>query len=272
MRDFAPTYPRTEEGWVKFPGDADVRRAYFPPDVLKHPAKANLFMIEEIVKAYTEPGDMVMDPMSGTGTIMIAAALGRRVVCLEIEEGYHKLQREALDIWRAGNPEAADKIVLVHGDCRKLLPLPCDHIIFSPPYAGILHHKKNQDEDREVKWKGEWLADGNIADYSASPGNVGRLNTFFYNQEMEKVYALCLQSIKPGGTMTVILQDFHGMKYGERQRIYLSDWLVRVCIRMGFEQVSWEKRLISGTPFKDMWASKGYEVVKDEDIVTFRRP
>jgi hypothetical protein len=63
-----------------------------------------------------------------------------------------------------------------------------------------------------------------------------------------------------------------GIEYGERRRIYLSDWLLRTCIRLGFEQVAWFKRSARGTGFKRLWASRGYEVVNDEDMVIFRRP
>ena len=55
----------------------------------KHPAKANLLMIEWIIKTYTKPGDLIVDPMAGTGsTGVIAMRLGRHAILGEYEQGY----------------------------------------------------------------------------------------------------------------------------------------------------------------------------------------
>lgn len=270
MKEFASGHARTKEGWVVFPEDSGLRKAHFPQEVMGHPAKANLYMIESIVEYVSEPGDMIIDPMSGTGSIMVAAVMGRPVVCIEVEEGYHQLQRRALDEFTVVNPELRGLITLIHGDCMKILPLPCNHVVFSPPYAGILKMKGGAVRESTRSLAGSYK--DTIQDYSTNRDNVGTLNKFLYNQVMEKVYRLCLESIRPGGTMTIILQDYYGKEYGERKRIYLSDWLLRCCIKMGFQQDAWFKRKASGTGFKRLWASRGYDVVEDEDIVVFRRP
>lgn len=267
--EFAPQYHRNKDGLIEFPEDAELRKRYFPPEVMGHPAKANLHMIESIVEYVSEPGETIMDPMAGTGTIIIAAAMGRRVILLEVEEGYHKLQQQSAEMFQMLNPPTRGNIILIQGDCRKLMPLPCDHIVFSPPYAGILKISSKPLRESTRNLSGPYK--DSIQDYSKSPDNVGRHSKFMYNQIMEKVYGLCFQSLRPGGTMTVILQDYYGHEYGERKRIYLSDWMAKVCNRWGFDQVGWFKRHARGTGFKRLWASRGLEVVTDEDIVIFKR-
>lgn len=228
--DFASRYSRTEEGWVQYPEDAELRKAYFPPEVMGHPAKANLYMLESLVEFVSEPGERILDPMAGTGSIMIAATMGRNVVLVEVEEGYHDLQRRALDVFATMDPVLGQRVTLIHGDCMKVMPLPCNHIIFSPPYAGILKMPSGAQRESTRNLAGPYK--DSIQEYSKDPANVGALNKFLYNQVMEKVYGLCFRSLPPGGTMTVILQDYMGIEYGERRRIYLSDWLLRTCIRL----------------------------------------
>ena len=47
------------------------------------------------IRTWTNPGDLVLDPMAGSGTALKAAVeLGRIAVGIEIEEGYCRLIRE----------------------------------------------------------------------------------------------------------------------------------------------------------------------------------
>lgn len=260
MKPFAPGYKRTEEGWIIFPKDHEIRLQWFPPEVMRHPAKANIHMIDAIVDMVSSEGDTILDPMSGTGTIMLQALRGRRVYCVEVEEGYHTLQKQALATLEAMRPDIRGRVMLIHADCRRVLPLPCDHIIFSPPYGTAL----------KAVGPGSLKTgtyDGFMGDYSKDPSNVGNVNRFFHNQAMEKVYGLCYESLRPGGTMTVIIRD--QMEQGKR--VYLSKWMERVCLRAGFDVVAWNKRYQTSTAFKEVLRVRGYGIVTDEDIVTFRR-
>jgi len=269
VKPFCPELTRTDEGWVVFPDDVAIRKQYFPPQVMQHPAKANIHMIQAIVDMVSKEGETILDPMSGTGTIMVAALTGRRVVLVEVENGYHEMQKAGLMVFEILRPDVRGKILLINADCRKVLPLPCDHIIFSPPYAGILKFQAKKESTRSLS--GSYK--DSIQDYSASPGNVGTTNRFFYNQAMEVVYGKCFESLRPGGTMTIILQDsFEQDGDGNRRRVFLSKWMERVCHRAGFATLAWNKRLASGTGFKRLWQSRGMEMVMDEDIVTYIKP
>ena len=94
------------------------------------------------------------------------------------------------------------------------------------------------------------------------------LNNFMYNQEMEKIYKLCYQSIKPGGTLTVLIKDV----VEKGKRVSISDWVLKCCIRSGFELSNWFKWYAKGGFFVSLHESKGMYVIKNEEIIIVRRP
>ena len=60
-----------------------------PPERTDHPAQYPEDVIERIIKASSDPGDVVFDPFLGSGTTMkVARDLGRSCVGIELEEEY----------------------------------------------------------------------------------------------------------------------------------------------------------------------------------------
>lgn len=54
-----------------------------------HPTEKAVGILSPLVKAYSKPGDTVLDPFSGSGSTSVAAALaGRRYIGIELEERY----------------------------------------------------------------------------------------------------------------------------------------------------------------------------------------
>ena len=85
MTKYAEQYPLDPEtGWIKFPVDQKWRHEIFPDEVFKHPAKANMYLIDALVDHLTKPGESIIDPFGGTGTLMIAALKGRKVTLIEL--------------------------------------------------------------------------------------------------------------------------------------------------------------------------------------------
>jgi len=267
MKQFAPEYRRNEEGWILFPKDQKDRKSlFFPEEVMKHPAKMNFHLQQAIIEYVAEDGDVLLDPFGGTGTLMIAALQGHRVILIEIEYGYHQLEMQAKEELNRQAPGTGDLVILLHGDNRLLLPIPCNHIITSPPYAQAMNIKKVR--------KVEEGSDGQFAEfdrqmmeYSKSPRNLSKLNLFLFNQAMGKVYDLCYQSLYPGGTLTVVTKD----RINNSTRTYLSKWVDKVCRQVGFELDCWEKWKAPGHAFTADRRSKGLETVEDEDIMIYRR-
>jgi len=267
--EFAPILPRNENGWIILPRDVEDRReSFFPEEVMKHPAKMNFHMQKAIIDYVAKPGETLLDPFGGTGTLMLAAAMGMGVILLELEDGYHKLEQEGRHNLGLEYPGAEKQVILLHGDNRFLLPIPCDHIITSPPYAGAMNVSKVRTKREDAP--DEWLVemDKQMMEYSKSSRNISKLNTFLYNQSMERIYKLCFESIRPGGTLTVNIKD----RIEKASRVYLSKWVDRVCKKAGFESYAWFKWEAMGSGFTNIARSQGRLTVDDEDVIIFRRP
>jgi len=268
-KEFASGLERTVDGFIRFPRDIELRRSLFDPDSFKHPAKANIHLIRAIVEFVSQEGETIMDVMAGTGTLMMATLSGRKVVLIEDAPIFFSyiMNSQARFVEEQGVDTGA--ITLLHGDCESYLPLPCDHIIFSPPYSSTIKFKATADSTKFLG--GSTYIDGDLdvfEDYLGTDKNFGRLKPFQYNQRMLNVYRLCLQSIRPGGTLTIIIQDM--MKGGKREP--LSEWAMSSCLRMGFELSDWFKRYSPGTGYKQERRKKGYKVIENEDIIILRKP
>ena len=60
-----------------------------------HPTQKPLALFEYMVRTYTNPGDLVVDPFVGVGTTALAAArLGRRFVCGDMSEDFVEIARQ----------------------------------------------------------------------------------------------------------------------------------------------------------------------------------
>ena len=265
MIKFAPGIPRDPEtGWLLLPSDSSWRKSLFPPEVADHPAKMQLYLQKAIIDYISVPGEILLDPFGGTGSIMIGALEGRTCILLELEEGYHQLEQRAYTMLRKNHPDMAP-VILLHGDNRFLMPLSCNHIITSPPYASMLHQRtirKGKSEDDEfVKM------DRMIMAYSKDKRNIGALNDFLYNQAMERVYRLCYEGLLPGGTLSIVLKD----KMRDGKRVSLTGWANRVCLKLGLNPILHEKWKTPGIQFTAINKMHGFEVVEDESIMIYRK-
>ena len=263
LKQFAPEYSRNDTGWIKFPPDSDYRKRMFPPEVNQHPAKANVYLVQAIIEYVSEPDDILMDIMAGTGTLMGGALVGRSVICIEISEKFHKIQVAALEFLENIAPGISGMISLVNLPCQSYLPIPdlADHIIFSPQYAGIMKTKGTDSWNVDTKY--------DFAEYSKNPLNLGTMSEFLWMHEMEKVYAKCYQTLKPNGSMTLIVKDH----ISAGVRISLTDKAIKASVNIGFSYDPSEhwKWAAPGMPYTAARRAKGIEVVDDEDIIVLRK-
>ena len=266
MTDFASEYPVNDEGWILFPTyDVKQRKELFPKEVFAHPAKANINLIKALVEHLTKPGDMILDPFGGTGTIMIAATMGRSVTTIELEPDYQKLLQRIHSEW-LDTPNLADHLQTINnieGDCRLVLPRTADHVIFSPPYSTALGRSTGLDKRVEGGQEAftEW------SKYSEHSLNLGRLSPFLYSQAMSTVYRGLAASLPSGGNMAVITKD---ITKGE-DRVFLSEGCIKMATREGFTLMEWHKWKTGGSAQAKIMRAKGAHVIADEDIIIFRK-
>lgn len=234
---------------------------------MRHPAKANIYMMEDIWRYVSLPGDLIVDYFGGIGTTGIAVREGRSVLLLELEKPYVTIER---DNNKKIHELYNQSFTIMQGDNRKTLLSfgdgQIDHIMGSPPYAGAMTRKAITEDSSES----DKQLTGNmmVGEYTASVENLGIANKFQYNMRMTKLYEASFAALKPGGTMTSIMADITR----DGTRTSLSRWVYTTCMRTGFEVLAHFRRYMPGTSYKAVHKSRGLYVVQDEDIIIFRKP
>ncbi|MEM4409407.1 MAG: DNA methyltransferase [Candidatus Caldarchaeum sp.] len=87
----------------------DVHRIKHRPQRDAHPCQLPKALLERIIRLTTNPGDIVLDAMAGTGTTAIVASqLGRRYIAIDIDPTYVNLMKAKLEeirVWGAEIPK-----------------------------------------------------------------------------------------------------------------------------------------------------------------------
>lgn len=228
------------------PPDLNERARYFPQEAFAHPAKMHIGLLRLIVQKYTQPGDIVLDPMAGSGTTLLATQTGRHVICVELEEWMLPIQVRAWENIRMYGPELGHTLgwaLLLRGDARAL-PLPeeaCTAIITSPPYAGhVVQLAKPVRKNHHVPMWAIRVSD----DYAPEnrKWNIGAYRGKRYWEAMEQVYGECFRVLRRGGHLVLVLKGI----LAEGKYVDIPEQTREVCQRVGFTFVErWARRLYS---------------------------
>ncbi len=157
---------------IKFRRDTSFRKQFFVPDSFAHPAKMDAQLLLWIVGKYTDEGETILDPMAGSGTMMLACTMGRDVVLVELEEKFCKMMADNWEKVRM-RPQLGSQMgncQIIQGDARQLEGL-VDKVITSPPYAEVNQMPRDNPDPTADK-----NARANIGKaYSDNPNNLGNL-------------------------------------------------------------------------------------------------
>ncbi len=273
---FAESYERDEDGLIRFPNDVKFRAQHFvgwkeAGLEADHPAKANLYLTEELVKYTTKPGDRILDITAGSGSILIALIHKRKVIAFDIAPHFIKWMKlsnekmiEAGTGWTDMNGEkleAVPKAMILEGDCTAFLPMQADSIIFSPPYAGAMHAGGGIiDRDEQVG--------ASIRQYAHDPRNLGLLNDFIYSRKMYEIYQQCFDSLPSGGKLSLLIKD----RISQGQRIELGLRAMQALGTAGFQLFEWVRWKPPGSMFTSIHRSHGVKVIEDEHIIIVEKP
>lgn len=179
-----------------------------------HPAPFSYTDVARLIRFFTKPDGLVLDPFVGVGSTLKAAALeGRRGVGFELYPRFAKLAKERLRLEVPPDTLAAHPQKIQQGDSRtlakKLEPGSVDLIVTSPPYWSILNKKA----DHKVKQaRTDDGLDTNYGDDKRDFGNIENYAEFI--DALGDVLALAGTALKPKGYMAIIVGDFrHGSRY-----------------------------------------------------------
>ena len=130
--------------------DTRQRKQRFTSKSFAHPAKMVLPLQFWLIEHYSKPGDWILDPMAGSGTLLVACSLSRHVILVELESKYVSMARENWKRIQQVGPEMLHMMGearIKQGDARNLEGILVDYIITSPPYSeGVSAHQQMQGE------------------------------------------------------------------------------------------------------------------------------
>jgi modification methylase len=187
--------------------DVYQRARLFDPASFTHHAKANLNLLQAILDRYSNPGDLVVDPMGGSGSIYIGLLTGRRIVAGDIEAQWAKLLVEnQISLARQSIIAFATSSLACRWDAVKL-PLAsgqADLIITSPPYFDTF---SDWDANSQHLVSDDKLNDCGIS-YGLHPRQLANIHIYEeYLRAMLAVYREARRILRPGGKLILIVKD-----------------------------------------------------------------
>jgi len=174
--------PAVELNFPSTPAFGDYKP--FLDHAVAHPAKANTKLLEYLILNYTKPGDVILDPMAGSGSTGVVAALhGRNAIQIDIEEKFYKwMEMAKLKVERHSSLLPKGWIRNICGDARKLSEIlsKIDVCITSPPYLNVDNVKENSEKfwrkaREEGKRWGSKPPSGTEEKQMTSQDNIGNL-------------------------------------------------------------------------------------------------
>jgi modification methylase len=261
---------------------ATQRAGRYLPGSTAHPAKMLPAIARQAIAAYSQPGDLVLDPMCGIGTTLVEAIhLGRDAFGVELESRWANLA--SANIAHACRRGATGTATVVTGDARHLAHLVDPDlagrvalVLTSPPYGRSLHGQVTARPGRGV-------AKFDNA-YSADPANLGRVDQPILLDALEEILVDCRQLLCPGGLLALTARPYRHRE----QLVDLPGQLTQVAEAAGlvlYERNAAllvglrEDRLIPRPSFfqldrvrKARARGLPLRIIAHEDVLVFRRP
>ncbi len=233
------------------------RRGRYLPDSTAHPGKMLPELARTIIRAYSQPGELVLDPMCGIGTTLVEAIhLDRDAAGVELEPRWAALA--AANVAFAHEQGAPANALCLRGDARRLGRGLLDElagqtalVLTSPPYGPSLHGQVKAGHGRPVeKWDDRYSRNpGNLAHL---PASSGRRPSFA--DALGEILAGCERMLAPHGRLVLTarpyrsqgaLVDLPGQIIALAERASLSLCERRVALLCGLR----EGRLVPRTSF-----------------------
>lgn len=199
--------------WLKF------QKSWFihnpPPrqkDVLRHPAKFPETLAQEFIEFFTKHGQVVLDPMVGTGSALVAALRsGRHSYGIELNSAYAEIAHQVVSTEqsRLGDDAAALTAKVIPGNAEHATQLAVEHripnvdyVLTSPPYWDMLHARGAATQKKRRS------SPGLDVFYSEDPNDLG--NVHDYDEFVERLVAIYtgLQTLlRPKAYLTIIVKN-----------------------------------------------------------------
>ena len=199
--------------WLKF------QKSWFihnpPPrkkEVVRHPAKFPETLAQEFIEFFTKEDQIVLDPMVGTGSTLVAALRARRhSYGIELNPEYAAITRQLLNEERvllglesdSYQTEVITANTASFSTLVKEYELPkFDYVFTSPPYWDMLHAKGARAQQKRRK-----ASDLDVI-YSDNPDDLGNEHDYekFINR-LVKIYVSLAPAIRAGAYLTIVVKN-----------------------------------------------------------------
>lgn len=186
------------------------RRGRYVRESVRHPARMLPAIAAHAIVTYTEPGELVFDPMAGIGTTLVEAVhLGRDALGVEYESRWADIADANLA--RAHARGVAGRGAVIRGDATQLSALlpavlhgRVAMVVTSPPYGPTVHGLVRPGADGVAKFDNRYGDDrGNLA-YRDLAGLVDGFTDILRG---------CASLLRPGGVIVVTARPWR--KHGE---------------------------------------------------------
>ncbi|MDT0264118.1 TRM11 family SAM-dependent methyltransferase [Jatrophihabitans lederbergiae] len=182
------------------------RSGRYVPASVAHPGKMLPAIAAHAIAAYTEPGDVVLDPMCGIGTTLVEAIrAGRDAVGVEYEPPWAQLARRNLH--HARSQGATGHGTVHQGDARQISSLLDPELVgrvalvlTSPPYGASLH-------GQVTARPGTGVAKRDYR-YSRDPANLAHVGLDRLLDAMVDILTGCQPFLKPGGIVAMTVRPY----------------------------------------------------------------
>jgi len=192
--------------WATAQHDARAQRqGRYLPASMAHPGKMLPAIAATAITRYTEPGDLVADPMCGIGTTLVEAVhLGRDGLGIEYEDRWAGIA--AANVAHARRNGAAGTAEVIRGDARQLPALlppgmagRAALVVTSPPYGPSVHGQVKA-EQRHGQHGGVRKYDNR---YGQDPANLACQGLDELLAGFTAILAGCTVLLRPGGLAVV---------------------------------------------------------------------
>ncbi|MGI5206189.1 DNA methyltransferase [Spirillospora sp. CA-108201] len=184
------------------------RKGRYTSESMAHPAKMLPAIAAQVIATYTEPGDLVIDPMCGIGTTLVEAVhQGRDAIGMEYEA--HFAQMTAGNLCQARSQGATGTGQVVHGDARNIATALADLsgtvalVLTSPPYGAATHGQVCTGRDN-----GGGRIDKSHHRYSTDRRNLAHRPTAELVMSFGQILTGCTALLRPGGVVAVTVRPF----------------------------------------------------------------
>jgi modification methylase len=179
------------------------RTGRYLPGSVAHPGKMLPAIARHAITTYTQPGDLVLDPMCGIGTTLLEAVhLGRHAAGVEYEDRWAQIARDNLTL--AAQQGATGQGWVAAGDGRTaptLLPGVKEGsvalLMTSPPYGASLHGQV-----KVHAGPGGRVGKRDYR-YSTDPANLAHTSTPNLLTAFTQILTACRPLLRPGGHVAI---------------------------------------------------------------------